>query len=43
MEGTYALAYPIVIMLAGLLIFEGILWSFVIAVRFVRRAAGQPE
>ncbi len=43
MEVVYVLAFPVVVMLGGFLVFERVLWAFVMTVRFVRRVAGQPE
>jgi hypothetical protein len=37
------LAFPIIVLFFGLMIMERVLWAFVLAVRFIRRAAGQPE
>ena len=43
MEAITQLFYPIIVMFFGLIFMEKIVWSFVILVRFIRRAAGQPE
>jgi uncharacterized membrane protein len=42
-EVFYSLAFPIVVLFFGLMIMERVLWAFVLAIRFIRRAAGQPE
>jgi hypothetical protein len=42
-EVISGLAYPIVVLSFGLLIMERVLWAFVLMVRFVRQATGQPQ
>lgn len=37
------LSFPIIVLFFGLMFMERILWAFVLAVRFVRRATGQQE
>lgn len=42
-EVLTALAFPIVVMFAGLMLLERALFAFVVPVQFIRRATGQPE